>query len=507
MMKKTIGAVVLITLAVSAASPFIIGSNIESTARQQVELTQQNLQTAVESVPYITHASFELESYEKSYLQATAKNRLRLETIIPTEEGEPLVLDIPLISQITHGPYLGEGVLGLAKVLSRLDIDQMALPKSITADTLTVEDTIDFTGQVKEVITVLPIKHGDETGTVLEFMGMQAQLATSTSNRLTFSGDIAVETLKVENAAASEYFYLHPFKIDLQSTGEQATSTGEYQLRTTEIKGEAQNGLGFSLASLATSGTYEGGHAKNSALLMGRQEMTVSDIQINNPAALPDAIKVPALKIMSALEQDGEEDISFLARYSAVLDPDSMAALQLPVAVNTAQFDMKVRAVPLSLLEDYMAMVGKLANTATSESLADEDVAAMQEQGVGLLQKAINNAMQTSLQVKLGNDEGALDTKLTLGFSPEGELNQDEVTDLIARAGIDPAMLLDVLSGEGYLHLDKPVTDSAQLTEMVEMMGAGFVRLDGDIFKSELLIENGQLLINGEPLFGAGMGR
>lgn len=502
-MKKTIAIAVVLLLIVFAAAPWLIGTQVESTTKQEMAKAEQYIQRVVNTTPYLTGGSVQLESYDRHYLNASAKTRLRFDTIVPTESGELWVIDIPLNSEITHGPYLGEGKFGLARVVSRPDITQMELSDAIKPDTFTVEDVIAFSGELNETVTMLPVKHTAENGATLEFAGIKAQLLTTIRNRMNFSGDIAIDAISVADPASN--FKLKPFKFEMEGSGDSATLAGEYKISSGKIEGAADSGFEFSIAEMNTAATYA--PAKNTSLTLSDQKMALQDVQFSNPAALVDKVMIPELSFAAAVQQGGDEKLNFSANYGAVLDASSLAALQLPVDVKTASLDMKLAEVPAGLVERYLGLVGELAAMGETEP-SDEQALALQEKMIGMLQEAINKAVAASVGVKLTNDDGRLETELDLSFSPQDELTQEEVLMLIGLAEEDPAALLEIVSGKGYLHLDKSVTDKAQLTPMVQMMGMGLVELQGDAFKSELLIKEGQLLVNGQPipLFAAGMG-
>ncbi len=126
-MKKIMMIVVLLGIAGVAAAPFVIGTKLESVTREQVELTNQRLKDSLATNPYFKNANLTLKSYEKGYASSVAQGLLQLETIIPTESGKPLTFEIPFISNIQHGPYLGDSGLGLAKIISRPDIEALVM--------------------------------------------------------------------------------------------------------------------------------------------------------------------------------------------------------------------------------------------------------------------------------------------------------------------------------------------------------------------------------------------
>jgi uncharacterized protein YdgA (DUF945 family) len=495
-MKKIITIAVLLGIAGVAASPFLIGTQIESVTQEQAKLSNQYLAQSVKNNPYLSKGSFTLESYEKTYTSATAKSLLKLETIIPQKNGEPLVLEIPLTSEITHGPYLGDSGFGLAKVISRPDITAMELPEFIKADTFMVEDIISFTGQVNETFTMAAIKHDDGQGT-FELGGIKADVETSLDNRLSFTGDIAVADIKVSTAQSDESFHLKPFNITMQGKGDSAATSGDYQFEALDIKGEGGKGFTLAIQKLSANGTYKA--SENTDLSLGKQEMLLTNVEINDPEMLPDPVILPEFKIATLLEEGSPQTLNLQANYSAVLSPELMAVFQSPVNVKSVDLGIGMTSLPVAALQAYM----ELAQNLSAPQQPEAGMAAMQEKLPGLIRMVINSAMAGSVTLLAETDEGKLDADLKVNFIADETFSDDDAMALMMSAGEDPAALLALLAGKGSLHLDKSVTDKAGITPMVEMMAAEFVTLEGEAFKSELLIQDGEILVNGQalPLF------
>lgn len=152
-----------------------------------------------------------LESYEKGYLNAQAKAMFRVAVTIPGE-SEPTVFEIPLNSEITHGPYLGESGFGLAKIVTRPDLSGLDFPDelkaSLSADTIVIEDVVDFSRQLNETVTVAPIKVTTKDATVIDFAGAKVLSQSSADNRYTFTADAMIEKLTVSNDDEPELFIM-----------------------------------------------------------------------------------------------------------------------------------------------------------------------------------------------------------------------------------------------------------------------------------------------------------
>ncbi len=494
-MKKIITGVVLLGIAGAAASPFLIGSQIESVTQEQAELTNQQLQQSLNSNPYLTDGSFTVESYEKSYTKSTAKSLLRLETILPGDDGEPLVLEIPVTSEITHGPYLGDSGFGLAKVISRPDIAAMDVPEFIKADTFTVEDIISFSGQMNETVTVAPITYEDGAGT-FELGGIKADIETSLDNRLSFKGEIAVAEIKTSMTGESSdgSFHLKPFNIALQGKGDSATTSGDYQFESGVISGESDKGMTLAIEKLSAKGTYKS--AENINLSLGEQEMVLTNVEINDPATFPDPVVVPEFKVKTLIDEGDQETLNIKANYSATLSPGLMTAFQSPVNVKTVEIDFGMTSLPTAALQAYMELMQGMSSPEQSEA----GMAAMQEKLPELIRMVVTSAMASSIKVKAETDEGKLDADVAVNFIGDEAFSDDDALALMMSAGQDPTALLAYLAGKGSLHLDKSVTDKAGMTPMVQMMASDFVVLEGEAFKSELLIKDGEILVNGQAL-------
>jgi len=115
-----------------------------------------------------------------------------------------------------------------------------------------------------------------------------------------------------------------------------------------------------------------------------------------------------------------------------------------------------------------------------------------------ILQMLTKNASATHLELHAKSDAGDLNADIDAGFKPGLDMSEQELMMLMGAA--DPQKLLSVLVGRGSIDLNKGITDKAGMTPMIQIMAADFVTLEGDIFKSELQISDGQLLVNGSPL-------
>lgn len=492
-MKKIMTAAVGLAIAGAAASPFLIGAQIESVAQEQAGLTNQRLADLVKTNPYLNAGSFTLESYDKTYTSATAKSLLKLEIILPGENGEPLVIEVPVISEIAHGPYLGDSGFGLAKVISRPDIAAMDLPEVIKADTFTVEDIISFGGQVNETFTMTPIVYDEGQGT-FELGGIKADIETSLDNRLSFKGDIAVADIKAGGADDAGFFHLKPFNIALQGKGDSATTSGDYQFESGAISGESDKGMTLAIEQLSAKGTYKA--AENINLSLGEQEMVLTNVEINDPATFPDPVSLPEFKIKTLVEEGDQETLNIKGSYSATLSPGLMAAFQSPVNIKTVAIDLGMTSLPTAALQAYLELMKNIS----SPEQAEASMAAMQEKLPELIRMVVTSALASSIQVRAETDEGKLDADFNVNFIADQAFSTDDATALMMSAGQDPAALLPFLAGKGSLHLDKSITDKADMTPMVQMMAGDFVKLEGEAFTSELLIKDGEILVNGQAL-------
>lgn len=492
-MKKIITAAVVLAIAGVAASPFLIGTQIESVTQEQATLTNQRLADLVKTNPYLNSGSFTLESYEKTYLSSTAKSLLKLETILPGENGEPLVIEVPVISEIAHGPYLGDSGFGLAKVISRPDIAAMDLPEVIKADTFTVEDIISFGGQVNETFTMTPVTYDEGQGT-FELGGIKSDVVTSLDNRLSFKGDIAVAAIKVSGADDAGSFHLKPFNIALQGKGDSAATSGDYQLESGAISGGNDKGLTLAIEQLSMKGIYS--KAENINLSLGEQEMVLTNVEINDPATFPDPVSLPEFKVKTLVEEGDQETLNIKGSYSATLSPGLMTAFQSPVNIKTVAIDLGMTALPAAVLQTYLELMKDMS----SPEQAEASMAAMQEKLPDLIRRVVTSALASSIKVKAETDEGKLDADLNVNFIADKAFSTEDATALMMNAGQDPAALLPLLAGKGNLHLDKSITDKAGMTPMVQMMAGDFVKLEGEAFTSELLIKDGEILVNGQAL-------
>lgn len=489
-MKKTLIAIVVLVGAGAAAAPYIIGSQAESIIREQAELTNQQLAMSMTGNPQLQDLSMKLESYEKGYLNAQAKAVFRVALSIPGE-AEPKVFEIPLNSEITHGPYLGESGLGLAKIVTRPDLTGLDLPGEITtnlsADTIVIEDIVDFSRQLKETVTVAPVKVTLDDSTVFDFAGAKVLSESSADNRYTFDADATVETLTVSNGDDPKLFVMNPFTMDIQGKGEPDMSKGTYEATSGVMSFEMGESGKLTTQSLAVEGSYT--QAEGIEMMLGGGELTLRDIEVTNPEALPEPIKIPEFAVKSLVEQNKNGDMDIAVSYAATLDSSLMTVMNSPVDVKSVKLDVLIKSLPVAVVTMYQEMMQSIAS-GESEPGAE----AMQEELTAIFQSIVKSASAMSMNLTAKATEGDLNADVELGFQPGLDLTEDDLMELMGQA--DPSAFMSILVGRGHVDLSKGITDKAGMTPMVAMMAGDFVTLDGETFKSDMRITDGQLFVN-----------
>jgi hypothetical protein len=488
-MKKILIALVLLVVAAVAAGPFLIGSQIEKITKNLVEKGNKQLATLVESNPQFQSASVTLDSYEKGYLNANANGVLKL-SLVGADSSEGL--SIPYTTEITHGPYLGDAGFGLAKIITRPDLTGFDLPEAINADTVIIEGIVDFNQGITETLTVAPIKHVAEDGNTVDFAGAKINSKSHVKNRLTFTADMNVEQLKVTESDQSNVITLKPFKMDISGKGDGNMQAGSYEAISSAIEANMGEGISVVLQKMDFAGKYK--QADGASFMLGDGTMSMKDLVITNPSALPMPLKIPELKFETKLEQAQNKDLTMSVNYQGTLDPSMMKVMNSPVDVKTAEIDLQFKSIPLAAVTDYQ----KLAKELSKEADPQKAAAAMQAKMFELVQMLAQNAASTQIKVNATSDEGDLIADIDTGFKPGIDFDAARMMQILAAP--DPSSIMPLLVGRGNVSLSKGVTDQAGLTPMIQMMAADFVTLKEDKFVSELQITDGQLLINGMPL-------
>ncbi|MGB1311048.1 MAG: DUF945 family protein [Leucothrix sp.] len=488
-MKKILIALLLLVIAAVAAAPYLIGSQIEKITNQLVDKTNQQLASAVKSNPQIQGGSLKIDEYKKGYLDSQATGVFTLDI---ADIGETKQFKIPFNTKTTHGPYLGDAGFGLAKIVSRPDLSELDLPDAITADTFLLESIIDFSQAMTQTLTVAPIKHADENGKTVDFAGATINSKSHVKNRLTFTADVDVKQLVLGNKDEPPAFTLKPFQMDISGKGDEAALAGTYQLDSSVIEAVGGESVNISLQKMAMVGSYK--QATGADVMLGDAELSLSDLVVTNPEDLPTPIKVPNLKFSSKLEQASNNDLSIAAKYEGTLDQSLMTLMNSPVNVKTAVLDIQFKAIPIESVSEYQAMMENLMTQADNPDAGEK----MQGKVLELIQSLANNAMSTQLKVNAQADEGELVADIDTGFKPGVNFDAAQMMQLMMAP--DPSTILPLMVGRGNVSLSKGVTDKAGLTPMIQIMAADFVTLKDDKFVAELQIDEGQLLINGNPL-------
>lgn len=489
-MKKILILIVLLVIA-AAASPFLIGSQIEKTARKQVDITNQQLAKSLKSSPQIEDASLKIESYEKGYMDSKVKSLLSLKLNLPGE-SEPKVFNVPLNTDVTHGPYLGDAGFGAAKLVSHPDLSSLELPEAINNDTITIENLVSFSGDMDQKATVAPIKY-DADGTIFDFAGATITSNANLDNNANFTGVADVQQLTISGDSADQ-FVLKPFKLDMKGKGDQDLMKGDYEVESGVVEATIGDDISIVMQSMQMSGTYE--QAKGLEMMLGNAKGAFKDISFINKDVSEDTIKLPELAVSTLMSQPDGTDLDVAVKYSATLDPTLMALMKSPVDVKTADLEIKFKGFPVEAINKYQELIKEV-----SSGSGDEEK--MQKEGLAIAQLLVKNSSAMRLELHAKSDDGDLNGDVDLGFKPGTNLSEQELMMLMAMP--DPQKILSILVGRAHLDLSKGVTDKAGMTPMVQMMAADYVTLDGETFKSDVQITDGQVLVNGSPLpfFGA----
>jgi len=490
---KKILIVLILLVAVAAAAPFFLGSQIEKAARQQVEVANQQLAKMIQSNPQIKDASITIESYDKQYMNSTANSLVKFSVNLPTEP-EAKRFEIPVKTVVTHGPYLGDAGFGAAKLVSKPDLSNLELPDAINADTFVIENVVGFSGNTQQLATIAPIKYEAE-GSVIDFAGASISTQGHIKNQATFTGEVKVQQLVLSNEEDPNLFTLKPFSMDIKSDGDAEFTKGNYTVSSGVIEAAADGDkVAMALQSMQVTGSYA--QAKGADFMLGNASGVFKDLTITNSDLSPEPVKVPELAVSSEMTQAEGTDLDVLVKYQLTLDPSVNKVMQSPVDVQTATLEVSLKALPVAAIQKYQSLMQDLSTTSDAVQSAET----MQSELMSVFTQLIGNASAAHLELHAKAAEGDLNADIDLGFKPGLALSEQELMQLLAEADFAPYKILAILVGRGQLDLDKSVTDKAGLTPMLQIMAADFVTLEGESFKSEFLIRDEQLLVNGKPV-------
>ena len=490
-MKKLLIAVPLIAIVGAAATPFVIGSKVESSAKQYIEQSNAHMEKALAANPQLSGAKVELDSYEKGYLDAKAMGKITVTANM--DLSGPKTYVIPFTSEVKHGPYLGDAGFGASSIVTRPDLSGFDLPESINEDTVIINSIIGFAGDMKNNATIAPIVFDDD-GAKLDFAGaVISSVSPNANNRATFTADVAVKQLTI-TPSDGDAFVLKPFTLDVDAKGEADFSNGTYSANSTAIEGIVGDNAGtFVLQKMDMTGSYKQAEGTD-AIMLASVDASFSDILVKSEN-LPAPIKLPKMSVSSSVEQNNGTDFDISAKYAFVLDPSLMQMMNSPVDIQTAELGIKLKGFSVEVIEQYKALIEELVESGDQGQAAAE---AVQGKALGIAQLLVKNASSANVEIHAKSADGDLDADVDVGFKPGLELSETELMGLMGAP--DPSRLLAILVGRGDVSLAKGITDKAGVTPMIQMMAADFVTLDGETFKSDVKITDGKLLINGNPL-------
>ncbi|PID45101.1 MAG: hypothetical protein CSB47_10115 [Proteobacteria bacterium] len=489
-MKKLLIGTVVLAGAAAAASPYFFGSQIEKVVQERATWMNKQIEASVKANPQIEDAKVTVKSYKKGYMNAKSKWILHLALNLPGESA-PVVYDIPVNMDITHGPYLGDAGFGMAKWVARPDLSGLETPEFIKNDTFTSESVIGFAGNMDQQLVVAPIKHKQD-GTTVNFAGATLTSQSSLSNSLTFTGKMDVQQLSVSNEGDEEQFILKPFTMDIEGEGDDKQMKGSYDAKSSKIEATFGDEANVIVQSMGLKGTYE--KAKGFDSFIGDTEILLQNITFSGKEVSPEPVKLPELKFVSTVKQPDDKHIDITAKYAAKLDPSLMAALESPINVKAADLEIQFKGLPTEIVKKYQQFIQQVSSEEDLSTLDQE----MQDELPVVARMLVNSGFATRVELHAKSDEGGLNADIDLGFKPGLNMSEQDLMELAAMP--NPQKVLSMLVGRGHADLNKSVTDKMGVTPMLQMMAADFVSLEGDTFKSDVQIKDGQLLVNGTPL-------
>lgn len=454
-MQKSV-VIILIVIALvgaGAAAPYWFGIQAEQAYKRSMEEFTKDSQIT------ITH-----QTYERGWLDSTAEATY-------TVSGTPVSL--AATHKIHHGPIPFSGELAFKPVLALIQSQaSLALPTPIKLPALTAQTIIHLEGNSETHIAMAAMNSTDPSGSSIVWQGL--------SGDSTISADMKQVTLNVllpllQVNSATQKFSMAQAKIDAKlQEGASGLTTGNMSYSIAKLSGASETGtMAIDNLVLAASSTEAGGSL--SANLDVKIQNFNNAVSSYGPGQI--AIKIRNLDAATLVKYQNEMRALQAKKLPAEQMPSMFMGkmLELVTRLSKKAPEMEISKISLKLQDGEVSGHGKLVLDGNKTDISENPslfLVALSGEGVLLVPKS---AVRTLTELDLSRQVESL--------KAQGKLSEREINRLT------PEKIAQISSTAAPKYMDRYAANMKLVP-------------DGDDYKIEVSLSQGQLLVNGQPTSG-----
>lgn len=451
-MKKLITflSVPVVLAAAWGGSSWYVGQQAENSLKQFIE--QQNQQSSAGGVKQ------SLVSYEKSVLGAKAITKMTFEAP-PFKE---LIGEVQFVNEIKHGPIFLNGV-GLSRIHTTLDMDALPAEKRQALNTA-------FAGKP-------PI----EAHTTIGFGGGS-------------SYDVVMNPLKMTEAGST-------ISVDGAQLAGQASAdmVGDFTLHIGKVEGKEGNSQ-FTMPSADASGDVKG--------MVAGQALGTFDLKVPQVSILAEGTTEPFLFDLSVKTASDIKDNELEA--NVVMQLDNIKGVK--DAISKVQYTVDLKGMSADGLKEISALQAEMQNAMdqmswNADAMETPEGQKKQQELMDKVSSTGEKMLSTAFSKVLKTDKSQLHVKIDAD-SPKGKANADMdllyvgkgAPDMMQLASYSAVDWAKMVKGKVLLNLDKGILPEGTEMMVEPAIQQGLLVKDGEKFKGELLLGDGNLTLNGKQL-------
>ena len=454
MQKTVVVIVVIILLGAGAAAPYWFGMQAEQVYKRSLEEATKDGRVVITN-----------QTYERGWLSSTAEATY-------TVNGVPISLTAT--HKIHHGPIPFDGELELKPVLALVHSQaSLSLPAPLKLPSITGKTIVHLEGNSETHITMAAISSTDPaSGSSYTWQGLSGDSTTS--------ADLKQMTLKVllpllQVSSATQKFSMTQAKIDANlQEGASGLTTGSLSYSIDKLNSESETGsMAINGLVLATSSTEAAGNLDaNIDLKMQNLSNATSSYgpgQIN--------IKIRRLDAATLVKYQGEMRALQAKGLPAEQMPSMLMGKMLALVTSLSKKapEMEITKISFKMPDGEVSGHGKLVLDGSKTDISENPgllLLALSGEGVLLVPKS---AIRTLTELDLNRQVESL--------KAQGKLSEKEMKKLT------PQKVSEISSGAASKYMDRYAANMKLVP-------------DGDNYKAEFSLSQGQLLVNGQPMSG-----
>ena len=454
MQKTVVVIVVIILLGAGAAAPYWFGMQTEQAYNRSLEEVTKDGQVVITN-----------QTYERGWLDSTAEATYSV-------NGAPISLTAT--HKIHHGPIPFDGELEFKPVLALIHSQaSLNLPAPIKLPAITGKTIVHLEGNSETHISMAAASSTDPaSGSSVTWQGLSGDSTTS--------ADMKQMTLKVllpllQVNSAAQKFSMTQVKIDANlQEGASGLTTGSLSYSIDKLNSVSETGtMDLNGLVLATSSSEAGGN------LSANIDLKIQEFSNATSSYGPGLIniKIRNLDVATLVKYQNEMRTLQTKGLPAEQMPSMLMGKMLALVTSLSKKapEMEITKISFKMPDGEVSGHGKLVLDGSKTDIGENPgllLMALSGEGVLLVPKS---AIRTLTELDLNRQVESL--------KAQGKLSEKEIKKLT------PQKVSEISSGAASKYMDRYAANMKLVP-------------DGDNYKAEFSLSQGQLLVNGQPTSG-----